>query len=418
MTASATAPLAGYRRARNRPLTLGPLVGRGGEANVYTVGTTRRWVAKLYHDPTPARADKLRQMIANPPADPARAQGHTAIAWPVELVTSPTGQVAGFLMPAVDARISVPSFKLYNPRDRLATWPGFGWDYLLRAAANLAGVVRALHARGYVIGDLNESNILITNTALVTLVDCDSMQVPAGGAEVFRCTVGKVEYTPPELQGRDFTTLTRTPEHDAFGLAVLIHLFLMEGIHPYQGVWRGSGAPTIAEHIRAGRCALIPGSGLAPAPYALPMETLPPELRALMLRCFGDGHRNPAARPSAAEWQRALGDASRKLGRCSANKRHVYAKHLSVCPWCARSARGLPDPFPPVPEPAPVPRARKAAPAARRRTASSTGARGHGSARRSSKRKAQQPVWVRVLGMLAVFGSGSPQAPARRARGR
>jgi DNA-binding helix-hairpin-helix protein with protein kinase domain len=361
-------------------------------------------------------------MIANPPADPSRVDGHTSIAWPAELVTSAGGHVAGFLMPAVDERVSVPSFRLYNPRDRLATWPGFGWDYLLRAAVNLAGVVRALHARGCVIGDLNESNILVTNTALVTLVDCDSMQVPAGGAEVFRCTVGKAEYTPPELQGRDFAALTRTPEQDAFGLAVLVHLLLVEGVHPYQGVWRGSGAPTVAEHIRAGRCALVSGSGLVPPPHALAAEALPPEIRSLMLRCFGDGHRNPAARPTAAVWQRALGDASKRLAHCSVNQRHIYGKHLSACPWCARISRGLPDPFPPVPELSPPPRARKASGSTRRsvstRSTSTSSTRRPGPARRASLRATQSsrqvPVWSRLLTLLTAFGASTPPARPRR----
>jgi DNA-binding helix-hairpin-helix protein with protein kinase domain len=411
------AQTATYRRARNRPLTLGPLIGRGGEANVYAVGKARRWVAKLYHDPTLARAAKLRQMIANPPVDPSGASGHTSIAWPAELITSTGGQAAGFLMPAVDQRAAVPSFRLYNPRDRLATWPGFGWDYLLRTAANLAGVVRALHARGYVIGDLNESNILVTNTALVTLVDCDSMQVPAGGADLFRCTVGKAEYTPPELQGRSFADVTRTPEQDAFGLAVLVHLLLMEGVHPYQGVWRGAGAPTVAEHIRAGHCALVPGSGLTPPPYALPFDTLPPELQRLMLRCFGDGQRNPAARPTAAEWQRALGEASRRLARCKANKQHVHGRHLAGCPWCARIARGLPDPFPPVAEPLPAPRSRakpKTPTAHRPTTTRKPRAMTRGPARRS-QRTVQPPVWLRLLGLLNAFGpTGQPPRSRRR----
>lgn len=415
MTASAAqAPT--YRGARNRPLTLGPLIGHGGEANVYAAGKAGKWVAKLYHDPTPERAAKLRQMIANPPADPSSAAGHISIAWPAELITDTNRQVAGFLMPAVDQRASVPSFRLYNPRDRLATWPGFGWEYLLRAAANLAGVVRALHARGYVIGDLNESNILVTNTALVTLVDCDSMQVPAGGAGLFRCTVGKAEYTPPELQGHRFAGVTRTTEQDAFGLAVLVHLLLMEGVHPYQGVWRGAGAPTVAEHIRAGRCALVPGSGLMPPPYTLSFETMPPQIRALMLRCFGDGQRNPAARPSAAEWQRALGEAARKLARCKANKQHVHGRHLTTCPWCSRIARGLPDPFPPVAEPPPDPRARFAAKAAtpRRTTAITKGRATRRAPAHQSKRTAPPPVWSRLLGLLNAFGTETPPSRPRR----
>ena len=50
--------------------------------------------------------------------------------------------------------------EFYNPRSRLQTCPLFHYGYLLRTARNLAAAVRAVHERGYVIGDVNESNIL------------------------------------------------------------------------------------------------------------------------------------------------------------------------------------------------------------------------------------------------------------------
>src|SRR5438105_3869599 len=83
------------------------------------------------------------------------------------------------------------------------------------AARNIAAAVHAVHSRGYVIGDVNESNILVTDTALATLVDTDSFQVrDPGSGVVYRCPVGKPEFTPPELQGASFGEIDRTPEHD------------------------------------------------------------------------------------------------------------------------------------------------------------------------------------------------------------
>jgi formylglycine-generating enzyme required for sulfatase activity len=81
----------------------------------------------------------------------------------------------------------------------------------------------ALHARGYVVGDVNESNVLVAERSLITLVDTDSFQVrDAQTGVVYRCPVGKPEFTPPELQGRRFADVDRNPEHDQFGLAVLL----------------------------------------------------------------------------------------------------------------------------------------------------------------------------------------------------
>src|SRR5262249_36106735 len=233
---------------------------------------------------------------------------------------------------------------------------------LPRPARNLAAAVAAVHARGHVIGDLNESNVLASETALVTLVDTDSFQVrdPLTGA-IHRCPVGKPEFTPPELQGKAFRQLDRTPEHDAFGLAVLIFQLLMEGAHPFAGIVPGCGdPPPLAERIGAGRfphrpprfglfsLGRRPGGAHRPNPLAPPFELLHPELQRLFVRCFVAGHRRPRARPKAQEWQRALEAAEQALLACAANAQHRSGRHLRACPWCERAAQlGGRDPFPP-----------------------------------------------------------------------
>jgi DNA-binding helix-hairpin-helix protein with protein kinase domain len=68
--------------------------------------------------------------------------------------------------------------------------------------------------------------------ATAALIDCDSFQI-TDGAHVFRCPVEVPEFTPPELQGSAFDSQTRTAQHDAFGLAVLIFYLLFLGRHPF-----------------------------------------------------------------------------------------------------------------------------------------------------------------------------------------
>ena len=46
--------------------------------------------------------------------------------------------------------------------------------------------------------------------------------------------------------------LGRAPEHDLFGLGVLIFQLLMEGTHPFAGVFKGRGEPPVLEQ-RIGR---------------------------------------------------------------------------------------------------------------------------------------------------------------------
>jgi DNA-binding helix-hairpin-helix protein with protein kinase domain len=338
------------KRSNGSPVRLGRELARGGEGTIYQVVGEPRLVAKIYHPHkiTPERVKKLGMMLSHPPQDPMRQRGHISIAWPVDAILNGQGKWVGFLMPFVDTSKSIPLFKLYNPHDRRQSIPGFTWRYLLRTACNLASILSALHKNNYVVGDLNESNILVTKTALVSLVDCDSIQV-RGGGQIFHCAVGKAEYTPPELQGHDLAKVDRTVHHDNFGLAILIFLLLMEGRHPFTGVWRSSGTPpTIEQNIHAGNCPYINANRLTPPPGALDFSMLPSPLRRLMKQCFADGLNRPSQRPLAESWYHTLTRAEQELVICRLNTQHVYSRHLRRCPWCERINRGIPDPFPPV----------------------------------------------------------------------
>lgn len=326
-------------------------LGAGGEAKVFAVLDAPELAAKVYHRPTAERADKLAAMLANPPEDPMASQGHVSIAWPSDLLLSAHGpsQVMGFLMSRV--RDMHPIIDFYHPKTRRHRHPLFNYLYLVRTARNLAACVNALHARGYVVGDLNESNILVGETALVTLVDTDSFQVPdPRNGQVYRCRVGKPEFTPPELQSVSFAWVDRKPEHDLFGLAVLLFQLLMEGIHPFAGKHLGRGEPLPLEaRVAKGWFPYAPvgRAGTVPMPTAPPFELLPPRLRDLFVQCFNLGHTEPERRPAAAVWQAALLEAEASLTACAANPQHRYGNHLRACPWCERRQMldGI-DPFP------------------------------------------------------------------------
>ncbi len=340
------------RQLDTQIITIDPTssLGHGGEAKVYSVPQDETLVAKVYHKPTQAHANKLMLMLANPPDNPAASKDHISIAWPVDVLRTvdENQKVVGFLMTRVREMHSLLDF--YNPKTRRQKCPFFSYLYLHRTARNLAAAFGALHARGYCIGDVNESNILVSNTALITLVDTDSFQVRnERNGEIYRCGVGKPEFTPPELQGLSFAQLDRKPEHDLFGLAVLIFQILMEGTHPFAGIYQGSGdAPPYETRIAGGHFVYsrrrVP---YLPTPIAPKFELLHPTLQQLFIRCFEEGHDNPQMRPTAQTWQSALSIAEHDLTTCKVNNQHRHGKHLSSCPWCERtfllSGR---DPFP------------------------------------------------------------------------
>jgi len=282
-------------------------------------------------------------MLAHPPAMP---EG-TATAWPVDLLLDGRGRFAGFVMPRAEGpRL----FEFYNPVSRRETAGGFHAGRMHRAGRNLAAAFDALHAAGYVVGDVNESNLLVSPVdSGVTLVDADSLQVrDAESGAVYRSRVGKPEFTPPELQGVSFDEVDRTEAHDRFGLAVLLFLLLMEGTHPFAVRTEGDGeAPPVEERIRRNLFAHAGRDGCRPPRLSPRFDALHPPLQALFVRAFVDGHADPAARPSPAAWRDALQAAEDALAVCAANPLHRHGAHLDGCPWCARMALlGGRDPFP------------------------------------------------------------------------
>ena len=329
-----------YHDSRGVTVQTGNRIGGGGEAEVFAIQGRSDLVAKIYHTPTVEHDRKLGVMVANPPVDPCQGMKnppHISIAWPRERLYASGGSFAGYVMPAVkDAFLLL---KAYNPTERAHHFSSFPWNYLHQTAINLAQTVNAIHERRYVIGDLNESNILVFRTALITIIDTDSFQV-----QQYPCPVGKPEYTPPELQGKNLRTVRRAVEHDCFGLAVLIFQLLMEGNHPFRARWVGSGPPLteVSEKIAQG---LFP-HGRSPSPKVQPppgvaFDMLHPDVANLMRRCFEEGHHNPQRRPSPAEWEQALTTANNALVRCRRDQTHYYGKHQRDCPWCAVAARRM-----------------------------------------------------------------------------
>ena len=358
-------------------LNEGDFLAQGGEGGIYKVPGHPELVAKVFLKEAHLRRRKLEAMLANPPSDPAASLRHRAIAWPTHLLHLPNGQFAGFLMPRCEGQ---PLANIYHPRERRALLPDWTWRYLVGTAKNFAAAVHALHDRGYIIGDLNESNASVRDNALVTVWDCDSFQVTTPDGVVHRSTVGKPEYTPPELQGCDLASVDRTAAHDRFGLVVLLYQLLMEGVHPFTGRWQGRGeTPALEDCIKQGHFHYRPRGLMLPPPTALPLTHLRPALRELFVQAFVEGQRDPQRRPEPGVWQTALEDAGKDLTGCQQNPLHVFGNHLSACPWCERVAlfRGRDPSFPspkakaapapprpaPAPTPAPVRPATRAQPA-------------------------------------------------------
>jgi DNA-binding helix-hairpin-helix protein with protein kinase domain len=319
--------------AAGHPVSVGARLGGGGEGTVYALGSTE--VAKIYAaEPSPAQVAKLEALVrAGTPEARALA------AWPQQILRERSGRVIGFTMPRIDGRVTIAT--AMNPGSRKATYPQATWGWLIHAGRNLAVAMEALHAAGVLVGDVNDSNVLVGGDAVVRLIDVDSFQV-RDGARVYTCDVGMPIYQPPELYGRSFAGLERTPNHDRFGLAVLIFQLVFMGRHPWAGIWNNADYAFDTGEVIA-RLPFVFGRDTAAAGHRPPANTvrldwLPPQTAELFERAFA---KSGKPRPSGADWATALAAFEADLTTCTASALHRYARSRGTCPWCDLERAGL-----------------------------------------------------------------------------
>jgi DNA-binding helix-hairpin-helix protein with protein kinase domain len=316
-----------------RPVSVGAKLGAGGEGTVYAVSSME--VAKIYAaEPAAQRVAKLEALVRVASPD-VRA----IAAWPQQLLHERSGHVTGFTMPRIDGRVTIAT--AMNPGSRKATFPQATWGWLIHVGRNLAVAMEALHGTGVVVGDVNDSNVLVGADAVVRLIDVDSFQV-RDGARVFTCDVGMPIYQPPELFGRSYPGLERTPNHDRFGLAVLIFQLVFMGRHPWAGIWKGADYAFDTGEVIA-RLPFVFGRDAANAGHRPPANTvrldwLPEGTAQLFERAFAKG---AIPRPSGAEWATTLAAFESDLVTCSASAMHRYARSRGACQWCDLERAGL-----------------------------------------------------------------------------
>lgn len=319
---------------------LGSAFARGGEGVVCDVQGNSSKVAKIYSMPMDAvRSEKLSALVKI-----ASPQLLSVSAWPEETLLDGKGVPVGFIMPAV--RNGRPLHLYITPSDRQRYAPGATYGALITVAGNLARAVTSFHHAGVVLSDINFSNFLVLPDGTVRVIDCDSVQISSKAK--FRATVAMEEFIPPELQGKRVADHARTPDHDNFGLSVLIFLLLVQGRHPFSG----NGAMALGEAIRQ-RLHPFRKSSHANCPFCVlgiqPLEIMSPALREHFLGSFNGGGMLSANRPTAAHWMAALEAFNRSLVACKANPAHGYSTTAASCPWCRIEAAGKPALFAPTP---------------------------------------------------------------------
>ena len=288
----------GAESSSGSALVPGKLIGAGGEGAVYEDKNDPRMVIKVLHQQqaTAERVAKLRAMCQNPP------QNADSLSWPNQLEGG-VGDLRFRMSRAPGDSATVYRFVSANERRQL---PGKKQEYEYRAAlgVNIAEAFRWLHAIHVRIGDVNPSNILVANDGSVTVIDCDSFQIPGpAGHQPYPCTVGSPEYTAPEID--DFRRQFRSQDSDNFALAVLLYQLLGNGSHPYQGIDASAddAVSNIRERIKDHRFAHQPRDRRwkPTAGQTLSWRAMPGPVQDAFRQAFSPGASH-IGRPAADAW--------------------------------------------------------------------------------------------------------------------
>ena len=313
--------------------SLGEMIGKGGEGQVFALNGRSGAAVKLYNSRLRIdREEKVRAMVHG-----GFAAQTDLVAYPREVVSDRVGNFLGFLMQLVSGYR--PIHELYSPKSRQRYFPKVDYRFIVHVALNVARAVGKVHQTGCEIGDLNHSGILVAEDGRVALIDADSFQFRLG-QKTYPCVVGVQDFLPPELHGVNLSAVTRSVEHDNFCLAVVVFLLLLMGRHPYAGRHDGPDFPlgqAIAQNKFAFSLIRRSSTGTGPPPGALALDVFPTAVRQAFEVAFG---LDPVARPNASSWIRALTTLKGSLRRCGSVKNHFYPDSAKGCMWCALSAGG------------------------------------------------------------------------------
>lgn len=315
--------------ARVEPANL-PVLGSGGEAEVYDLGDGR--ALKLYKraDHPDVAGDPLREAAATARLAEAEARLAefprglpSAFVAPLGVARATRGRaVVGYVMPKV---AGTAMFALGEARHRRAT--AIDLPALVAAFAALHASVRAAHAASVIIGDFNDGNVLVDG-ARCHLIDADSLQYGR-----WRCTMFTDRYVDPRLCDRAQPAPALTAPHDRdsdwFAFAAML-LRALVWVGPYGGVHQPTDPSTrVAPAARPLRGPSVFGSDVIYPRSAAPLAGLPDALAAHFRAVFDGGRRG--------EFPRGLLDEL-VLSRCP---RCAIDHGRARCPACQHAAPAL-----------------------------------------------------------------------------
>lgn len=326
-----------------------PRIGGGGEANVYRLANCPARVVKLYHsgDKSGEREEKLNAMRSAPPQNAIRRVQTLELpmfAWPTHIVRDLKSTCTGFLMPEIPAGRAV-TLGVYMSRasqQQHLSADDRSLPRRLQICRNLVAAMADLHQQQHYFVDIKPQNIfLFKDTGIVCFIDTDSYSIHGPDGRRFPASAMTDEYIAPELSRNDLKAASvQDDRQDCFAIAVLMFRLLDGGLHPFQGIVKDPDEEwTNQSNIDRN---YFP-HGRTPHPDIIPVPVSAAALwesttRHMFERAMTS--RDPAARPSAAEWRDHFDRLTKGKGlfiACSRRPNDLQHIHFAgkPCPACA-----------------------------------------------------------------------------------
>ena len=283
------------------PMTVGALVGEGGEGAVYDAfvqnGYSTSTVVKLFNngepgDKKPFYSRKKVDLLVK-----SRLR-NASICFPEMIATTAAGKVVGYVMPKVKG-ITLHKLLMSAKVSINKYFPNATKKEMVQLCIAIIKTVKYLHDRNILIGDLQWDNIIVESPVKITIIDTDSFQL-----DEYPCPVGKVAFTAPERQDQAYGSYMRALSDDLFALATILFLVMIPGKFPYDM----RGGEDVRQNIINGDFSYANGentNGLAPmGNWRFCWSHLPRELKIAFYDTFrkGEKHNTPDTRLTAGQW--------------------------------------------------------------------------------------------------------------------
>lgn len=288
--------------ARNHSrVTLGKLLGEGGEGRVYEVlGQPNRVIKVLDAEHrTEHRQAKIKLLTSRP----LIAKG---IGFPVATISNTDGAFVGYSMPRASGKELQAT--VMRPARFRATYPDWTKGDLVDVCISFLEKVSYLHSLNILLGDINPKNLMVNANKDVWIIDADSWQL-----EGYPCPVGTPMFTAPTMNG-EYADRLRTPEEELFAVAVMLFMILITGQHPYNRAGTdGDITRLIEEKIFPYQLGERKGADQPEGQWKYMWSHLHPRVKTMFWHTFhGDGDRYDK-RPTADDWLRIFQEYKRYL---------------------------------------------------------------------------------------------------------